>query len=72
MYVVDLPIAENQRLGLSSDQRERIETSQFEAAKHMTSGRSTAPAGLANPAEINQNIFNRALRVVMFRNEVSE
>jgi len=45
---VDLPIAENQRLGLSSL---RIETSPFEAAKHMTSGRGAAPAGLANPAE---------------------
>ena len=40
LYVVDLPIAENQRM------------CQFEAAKHMTSGRCAAPSGLANPEDL--------------------
>ena len=48
-YVVDLPIAENQR------------RRQFEAAKHMTSGRGAAPSGLANPEEIHWNLFHSVL-----------
>jgi len=40
---------------------------QFEAAKHMTSGATAAPAFLANPAEeINQNKFNQALQSKLF------
>jgi len=52
MFVVDLPIAENQRSASSKL-----------SVANMTSTRGTAPAGLANPAEeINQDKFSQALQ----------